>query len=64
MRRFTTAVSDNGLFTVVYDHKRDITATIPNDSDAWKQIPLVMPWYIVMNLLRMGWFQRRKKLLP
>lgn len=64
MKRYITTVSDNGLYTRVYDRKLDTTATIPNDSDAWKQIPLVMPWYIVCNLLRMGWFQRRKKLLP
>lgn len=64
MRRFIVAVSDNGLYTHVYDRKLDTTATIPNDSDAWKQIPLVIPTYILCNLVRMGWFQRRKKLLP
>ena len=71
MKRFITYVSDDGLFTQVEDRKLDTTATIPNSSDAWKEaiglLPAIFPRYpryAIRNLIRMGWYQRRHRLLP
>lgn len=71
MKRYIVGTSPDKLFTQVQDRKLDTTATIPNDSDAWKQIPSVLPAlfpkgprYVICNLVRMGWYQRVHRLIP
>lgn len=61
MRRYKIVLSEDRLFTAIHDRRYDITYKLNNMTDAWGLIgPEV---YHIRNLLRLGWFQRRKRLL-
>lgn len=72
MKRYTLEHSEDRLYTSLHDRKTDLTFTVMNIDPATDLVPVYLrSWwgltystvYHLKNILRIAWFQKRKKLV-
>lgn len=72
MKRYTITHSEDRIYTTLHDGKADLSFTVLNLDPATSIVPVYLKswWnntysvcYHVKNMLRITWFQRRKKLV-
>lgn len=72
MKRYTITHSEDRIYTTLHDGKVDLSFTVLNLDPATDLVPVYLrSWwgntrsvcYHVKNMLRIAWFQRRKKLV-
>lgn len=72
MKRYILEHSEDRLYTSLHDRKLDLTYTVTNLDSSTDLVPVYLrqwwdatysTFYHVRNILRIAWFQKRKKLV-